>query len=78
MGLNASRVWLDRELATCVNSRRKNCLAVDAERNRLHAPLRRERLHSDSAWFRRGYRYNVDHPVQPERTADHRTTRWLT
>lgn len=40
MGLNASRVWLDRELAACGNSQRKNCLAVDAEPDRQHKPPR--------------------------------------
>ncbi len=40
MGLNASRVWLDRELAACGSSRSENSLLPDvSDGSRMHAPI---------------------------------------
>lgn len=69
MGLNASRVWLDRELAACGNSRRKNCLAIDAGADRQLTPPRLQGSRGGTArlaWTREGA---ADRPMWVELAA---------
>lgn len=79
MGLNASRVWLDRELIAFGNSPPENCLALDMAPGSQTYALTSTRSHGERAKLalaEQECRRSIYRHMQVERTGRSRPTLW--